>query len=121
MSKKFFNSLPNFNSKSVNVDRKNGILKNTCIAQYGENKNDSFFDEPFLADLVKIGNEADGIKSRFGHPNMCSTSFGSFIGRYKNFNIQNKNVYADLYLDPVTKKTQVDGKGIMMYNNSRLY
>lgn len=115
MSKKFFNSLPNFNSKSVNVDRENGILKNTCIAQYGENKNDSFFDEPFLADLVKIGNEADGIKSRFGHPNMCSTSFGSFIGRYKNFNIQNKNVYADLYLDPVTKKTQVDGKGIMMF------
>lgn len=116
MSKKFFNALPSFNSKNLNVDRENGILKNTCIAQYGENKNDSFFDETFLADLVKFGNEADGIKSRFGHPNMCATSFGSFIGRYKNFNIQNKNVYADLYLDPVTKKTQVDGKGIMMFD-----
>ena len=116
MAKQLFNSLPNFNSKSVNVDRENGILKNTCIAQFGENKNDSFFDETFLADLVKFGNEADGIKSRFGHPNMCATSFGSFIGRYKNFNIQNKNVFADLYLDPITKKTQVDGKGIMMYD-----
>jgi hypothetical protein len=116
MSKKFFNALPNFNSKNLNVDRENGILKNTCIAQYGENKNDSFFDELFLADIVKFGNQADGIKSRFGHPNMCGTSFGTFIGRYKNFNIQNKDVYADLYLDPITKKTSVEGKGIMMFD-----
>lgn len=113
---KFFNSLPSFKSSAVNVDRENGILKNTCIAQFGENKNDSFFDELFLADIVKFGNEADGIKSRFGHPNMCGTSFGSFIGRYKNFNIQNNNVFADLHLDPITKKTQVEGKGIMMFD-----
>jgi hypothetical protein len=116
MSKSFFNSLPNFNSTTVNVDRENGILKNTCIAQFGENKNDSFFDDSFLLDLVKQGNETDkGIKSRFGHPNMCSTSFGSYIGRYKNFTIQNKNVYADLHLDEITKKTQVEGKGISMF------
>jgi hypothetical protein len=116
MTSKYFNSLPNFNSKNINVDRENGILKNTCIAQYGENKNDSFFDEIFLSELAKQGNKADGIKSRFGHPNACSTSFGSFIGRYKNFNIQNKNLYADLYLDPITKKTQVEGKGISMFD-----
>ncbi|MEC4050663.1 hypothetical protein OX284_014585 [Flavobacterium sp. SUN046] len=116
MSKKLFSALPNFNSKNLNVDRENGVLKNTCIALYGENKNDSFFDETFLADLVKLGNEADGIKSRFGHPNACATSFGTFIGRYKNFNIQNENVYADLHLDPITKKTQVEGKGIMMFD-----
>lgn len=69
-----------------------------------------------MADIVKFGNQADGIKSRFGHPNMCGTSFGTFIGRYKNFNIQNKDVYADLYLDPITKKTSVEGKGIMMFD-----
>lgn len=116
MTTKLFKSLPNFNSKTLNVDRENGVLKNTCIAQFGANKNDSFFDETFLADLVKLGNEADGVKSRFGHPNMCSNSFGTFIGRYRNFNIQNNNVYADLHLDPVTKKTQVEGKGIMMFD-----
>lgn len=114
---KYFNSLPVFSlSQSTNVDRENGVLKNTCIAQFGENKNDSFFDEMFLSDLVKQGNEADGIKSRFGHPNMCATSFGTFIGRYKNFSIQNGNVHADLHLDPITKKTQVEGKGITMYD-----
>lgn len=121
MQKTFFNSLPNFNSSLLNVDRENGILKNTCIAQFGLNKNDSFFDEAFLNDLVKIGNEGEGIKSRFGHPNMCSTSFGSFIGKYKNFSIgeasnKKKSVFADLHLDPISKKTQVEGKGISMYD-----
>jgi hypothetical protein len=122
MADKFFNSLPNFNSTSVNVDRENGVLKNTCIAQYGENKNDSFFDDLFLDELVKQGNATEkGIKSRFGHPNMCSTSFGSYIGRYKNFRnlesgMQGKvAVFADLYLDEITKKTQVEGKGITMF------
>jgi hypothetical protein len=121
MQKSFFNSLPNFNSNGINVDRENSILKNTCIAQFGLNKNDSFFDKSFLNDLVRVGNESDGIKSRFGHPNMCSTSFGSFIGKYKNFSIGEttsgkKSVFADLHLDPITKKTQVEGKGISMYD-----
>jgi len=120
MSKKFFNSLPNFNSNKISVDRENDVLKNTCIANYGENKNGTFFDDAFLQDLLKQGNEGKGVKSRFGHPNMCSTAFGSYIGRYKNFTIQNvdgKNrVFADLHLDPITKKTEVEGKGIKMYD-----
>ena len=117
MNLSFFNSLPNFNSSNINVDRENGILKNVCIANYGENKNGSFFDESFLGELVKQGNNPKGIKSRFGHPNMCSTSFGSYIGRYRNFSINETNsVFADLHLDPITKKTQVEGKGISMYD-----
>lgn len=105
MSKKFFNALPTFTSNAINVDRENGILKNTSIAEYGDNKNDSFFDELFLADIVAKGNEADGIKCRFGHPNMCATAFGTYLGRYKNFSIKDGNVYADLYLDEVAKAT----------------
>ncbi|MBA4154154.1 hypothetical protein [Flavobacterium sp.] len=113
----YFKSLPNFESTNINIDRENGLVKNTCIANFGENKNDSYFDELFLNDLVKQGNESEkGIKSRFGHPNMCATSFGTYIGRYKNFRIENKNVYADLTLDPIAKKTQVDGKGITMFD-----
>lgn len=117
MTKHFFNSLPNFNSTAIKVDRENGILKNTCIANFGENKNDSFFNEKFIQDLVTQGNESErGVKSRFGHPNMCATSFGTYIGRYKNFSVQNGNCYADLFLDPITKKTQVEGKGITMFD-----
>lgn len=117
MSKKQFNSLPNFNSSAINVDRENDILKNVSIANFGKNKNDSYFDEKFISDLVEKGNaQTQGVKSRFGHPSMCATSLGTYIGRYKNFNIQNGNCFADLYLDPITKKTQVEGKGIMMYD-----
>jgi hypothetical protein len=119
MSKKFFNSLPTFNSTAIGVDRENDVLKNTCIANYGENKNGTFFDDAFLQNIVEQGNNPKGIKSRFGHPNMCSTAFGSYIGRYRNFSKQEidskKSVFADLYLDPITKKTQVEGKGITMY------
>ena len=112
----YFKSLPNFESTNINIDRENGIVKNTSIANFGDNQNDSFFDELFLNDIVKLGNESEkGIKSRFGHPNMCATSFGTFIGRYKNFSIKDGNVFADLHLDPITKKTQVEGKGITMF------
>lgn len=117
MKKTQFNSLPNFNSSNINVDRENDTLKNVSIANFGKNKNDSYFDEKFISDLVEKGNaQTQGVKSRFGHPSMCATSLGTYIGRYKNFNIQDGNCFADLYLDPITKKTQVEGKGIMMYD-----
>jgi hypothetical protein len=117
MKKTQFNSLPNFNSSAINVDRENDILKNVSIANFGKNKNDSYFDEKFIADLATKGNaQTQGVKSRFGHPSMCATSLGTYIGRYKNFNVQENNCFADLHLDPITKKTQVEGKGIMMYD-----
>lgn len=117
MSSKYFKALANFTSTNINVDKENGILKNTCVANFGENKNGSFFDETFLNDLVTHGNKADGgIKSRFGHPNACATSFGTYIGRYRNFSLQNGSVYADLYLDNVTKTLEVEGKGMKMFD-----
>ena len=117
MKRAQFNSLPNFNSSNTNVDRENDVLKNICIVNFGKNKNDSYFNEKFISDLVAKGNaQSQGVKSRFGHPSMCATSLGTYIGRYKNFNIQNGNCFADLYLDQITKKTQVEGKGITMYD-----
>lgn len=117
MNTKYFKSLPNFSSTNINVDKENGILKNTCVANFGDNQNGSFFDELFLQDLVKHGNDSEGgIKSRFGHPNMCATSFGTYIGRYRNFSMKDGNVFADLYLDPVTKSLEVEGKGMKMFD-----
>ena len=116
--KKEFRSAPNFSEqKHVNVDRENSTIKNIEIAKYGRNKNLTFFDDKFLDDLVKKGNEQkQGVKSRFGHPNMCASSLGTFVGRYKNFRVENRKAYADLTLDPITKKTSVEGKGIKMYD-----
>lgn len=116
MKRTQFNSLPNYSSSNINVDRENGTLKNVSIANFGKNKNNAFFDEKFISDLVEKGNaQTQGVKARFGHPTMCATSLGTYIGRYKNFNVQNGNCYADLHLDPISKKTQVEGKGISMF------
>ena len=117
MKKEEFRSLPVFSkSKHINVDRENDSIKNIIIAQYGRNKNESFFDDKFLTDLVKKGNQqTQGVKSRFGHPNMCSNSLGTYVGRYSNFRVEDRKVVADLKLDPISKKTEVEGKGIKMY------
>jgi len=108
--------------KSLNVDRENGIIKNVCIVQFGANKNGSYFSEKYLQDFAKGANEINqGVKSRYGHPNMCSTTLGKFIGRYKNFSFgvnetnQKPTVFAELHLDNITKKTQVEGQGISMF------
>ena len=118
MKRKEFRSAPTFSEqKHVNVDRQNDKISNIEIANYGRNKNYTFFDDKFLDDVAKHGNaQSQGVKSRFGHPNMCASSLGTFIGRYHNFRVENRKVFADLTLDPITKKTSVEGKGIKMYD-----
>jgi hypothetical protein len=122
MSKGHFKSNTIFSeNKSLNVDKENGIIKSVCIVQFGANKNRTFFSEKYLHDFVIGANEIkQGVKSRYGHPNMCSTTLGKYIGRYKNFSFRktanNKSaVFGDLYLDEITKKTQVEGQGISMF------
>lgn len=103
--------------QNTNVDEQNGIIRNVVLANKGLNKNGSYFSDRFLNELLEAGQNAKfGIKARFGHPNMCSTSLGSFVGNYKNFKIENGNLYGDLHLADISKKTQVEGRGISMYD-----
>ncbi len=117
MPRSHFKAIPSFSSNSVNVDREGGSIKNINIANHGLNKNGTYFNDQFMLDLVDRGNDhKQGVKCRFGHPNMCSTTLGTFLGRYRNFRLEGKKVFADLSLDPISKKTQVEGKGISMYD-----
>ena len=100
-----------------NIEVEGGVIKNVVIVQEGLDKDYGFFTSEFLQSLVDQGNaQAKGVKSRFGHPNMCKTTFGSYVGRFKNFRIEDKKVIADLTLDPITKETEVEGRGISMYD-----
>ena len=99
-------SAPFYSSFSENsVDEVNGVIKNVVILQSGVDKSGEYFDQKSLEQLITLGNsQGQGVKSRNGHPNMCDSSLGTFIGRYKNFslstNAENKAVVvADLHLD----------------------
>ncbi len=121
MSKKHFKSSALFSTVAKsNVDKEKGIIRDIVIVQGGIDKEGGYFDDDFLKGLIEEGNaQKMGVKSRFGHPNMCSTTLGTYIGRYKNFRVREgdtKKVVADLHLDPITKKTQVEGKGIAMWD-----
>jgi len=89
------------------VDEATGTLNKVIVAQVGKVK--SYFeqiDAITLAQIEKLGNEKEnGIKARFGHPNMCNSSFGTYIGRFKNFKIEGDKVYGDLHLDEVCKES----------------
>ena len=91
----------------ASVDEAAGTLNKVIVAQVGKVK--SYFeqiDAITLAQIEKLGNEKEnGIKARFGHPNMCSSSFGTYIGRFKNFKVDGDKVFGDLHLDEVCKES----------------
>lgn len=113
MKRTRYRSLPIW-SKSINVDKSTGdtVISGVVIVQEGTDKYGDIMDRDFLDGIVSQGNGApQGIKSRFGHPNMCSTTLGTYLGRYKNFSIVEDDadgkakVVADLHLDETAKNT----------------
>lgn len=88
----------------ANVDRESGIIRNVVIVNSGLDKNGDNIDTTFLNQIAEQGNnQTVGVKSRFDHPNMCATTFGYYVGRYKNFSVTGDSVIADLHLDEVAK------------------
>ncbi len=89
------------------IDEGAGILKKVVVAQAGKVK--SYFeqiDSVTLSQIAQLGNSKEaGVKARFGHPNMCSSSFGTYIGRFKNFHVEGEKVFGDLHLDDVCKES----------------
>ena len=93
------------------VDFDLGIIYGVAINTEGEAKGHGVqLDADFIADVTRLGNEkTQGLKARFGHPNMSSEALGTYIGRYKNFTTEQTNdgkaiSRADLHLAEVAKK-----------------
>ena len=88
------------------VDRESAVLFGVTITQLGPvRSHGGSIDLKFLQDLVQQANDRPkGIKARFGHPNMCSTALGTYLGRFRNFRlIEDAKVIGDLYLDDSAK------------------
>lgn len=114
---KTFQSLALFQTATTQkIDVEKGIIYGVVLACGGKNKNGTYFTDEFLNDLAKQGNEKGEIKSRFGHPTMCASALGTYIGDYKNFSVKDNKLYGDLHLSSVSKKVNVPNGGISMYN-----
>lgn len=115
MKKHAFKALPTYNT-TEQIDAEKGIIHGVVLAQKGVNKNGTYFSDMFLSEMEKQGNAKGEIKARFGHPNMCATALGTYIGDYKNFRVGNGKIYGDLHLSEISKKVNVPNGGISMYN-----
>lgn len=89
------------------VDRENGIISNIVVTAIGEAKGHNIhLNGKFIDDVVALaGENKAGIKARFGHPNICATALGTYLGRYKNYHRVGDQVLADLHLDTSAKKS----------------
>jgi len=89
----------------VNADK--GVIEGVSVCTVGEAKGHGInLDSEFVAAVAEMGNaKKQGLKARFGHPNMCSTALGTFLGRFKNFRVEAEQVLADLFLSNEAKET----------------
>ncbi len=101
--KNHYKSLAVFMTKSVSVQETDtgAVIKDVVIIQQGVDKVGDYIDEAFVDGIIAMGNsQPQGVKSRFGHPNMCKDSLGTYLGRYRNFRkSEDGHAIADLHLD----------------------
>lgn len=104
---RYFSTPPIFSAPVASIDRENGIIQGVTIAMIGPAKgHGGFIDRTFLLQLVdNATSKTAGIKARFGHPNMCATALGTYLGRFKNYSYAGDKVKADLHLDDTSKNT----------------
>jgi len=104
---RYFSTPPIFSAPVSRVDRENGIIQGVTIARVGPAKgHGGFVDRTFLLQIIdNAASKPAGIKARFGHPNMCSSALGTYLGRFKNYSYSSESVTADLYLDNTARNT----------------
>lgn len=94
------------------IDTEKGVIYGVALANRGMNKNNYYFSDRFLNELKDFGNKNEKIKARFEHPDFGTSALGSLIGWFKNFRIEKGNLFGDLFIADVAKKTMVMGRGI---------
>jgi len=105
--RRYFSSQPVYNAPVAAIDRESGVIRGVTVAKAGLAKgHEAWLDRTFLLQIVDQANtRPQGIKARFGHPNMCSTALGTYLGRFHNYSYAGDKVMADLHLDETAKAT----------------
>ena len=113
---KYFSSDIVFNESFEAIEPDKGIIRGVKVCSEGDIRTHGLYaNAKFIRDVTKLGKEHGvGVKARFGHPNMCATALGTYIGRYHNYRTkieekegfpENKRHHsiADLHLDETAK------------------
>ena len=98
------------------IDHEQGIIRGVKVCTEGPAVGHGVsLDAEFVGSVVAFGNaKKQGVKARFGHPNMCGTALGTFLGRHKNFRTETTTrddgskaatAIADLFLSNEAKDT----------------
>lgn len=78
-----------------------GVIRGIKIMSAGEAEGHGVeIDDAALDQLVELGMaQTKGVKSRFGHPNMCATALGTYVGDFHAFRRSNGVTLADLHFN----------------------
>ena len=89
------------------INPEKGVIEGVSICTVGEAEGHGVcLDQDFVRTVVSKGNEKrQGLKARYGHPNMSSTALGTFLGRFKRFRLDGNQARADLFLSNEAKDT----------------
>jgi hypothetical protein len=113
---KYFSTDVVFNDNFETIDPEKGIIRGVKVCSEGDIRGHGVYaNAKFIRDVTRLGKEHEpGVKARFGHPNMCATALGTYLGRYHNYrtNIEEREGFpenkrhhtvADLHLDETSK------------------
>jgi len=106
---KLFASDPLYQQTFEEVNRDEGIIRGVKVCSEGPARGHGvFLNKDFIRGVAREGrSQKVGVKARFGHPNMCSTALGTYIGRYKNYRTVEvpDEAFEDLYYKGEPKRT----------------
>ena len=104
-----------FNIEFEGIDENKGIIKGVKMVSEGEAKGHGvLLNKKFIKDAVSLGKGQDrGVKARFGHPNMCTTALGTYLGTYQKVRLRSEktedgtryHAVGDLHLSESSKET----------------
>lgn len=88
------------------VDRESKVIRGYKVMSLGEAIGHGVnVDETTLSQLVDLGNQSNGVKSKVQHRTGASDGFGRYLGKSKNFRREGNSVVADLHLDDLAFKS----------------
>lgn len=111
-----FRTGPVTSDAAVGVDRKQNAILGYVVAEEGPTKTPGRgeFDRQSLETLIVLGNaQPAGVKCHFQHAGPSDDGLGKFMGRTKNFRLDERDgraiVRADLYFDKTSLEPGPDG------------